>query len=82
MEFGYRAVFIAVPPSVRSYVNRDTNAWKRKGLTDEKAREGGSFARSKRDRHRVSVTLKIEKNEGRGKREREREIGGAACVNR
>lgn len=79
MEFGYRAVFIAVPPtapSVTSYVNRDTNAWKRKGLTGERRGKG----RVSRDRNTTSVTLKIEKG-GRGKREekRGREIGAAAC---
>lgn len=68
MEFGYRAVFIAVPPtapSVTSYVNRDTNAWKRKGLTGERRGKG----RVSRDRNTTSVTLKIEKGGGeRGKK--------------
>lgn len=82
MEFGYRAVFIAVPPtapSVRSYVNRDTNAWKRKGLTDEKAEKGRGEFRAFETTSTTSVTLKIGKRGRRekkdnGKREREREL--------
>lgn len=81
MEFGYRAVFIAVPPtapSVRSYVNRDTNAWKRKGLTDEKAEKGRGEFRAFETTSTTSVTLKIGKRGRREKkddekRERERE---------
>lgn len=82
MEFGYRAVFIAVPPtapSVRSYVNRDTNAWKRKGLTDEKAEKGRGEFRAFETTSTTSVTLKIGKRGRREKkddekREREREL--------
>lgn len=66
MEFGYRRGFHR-GASVTSYANRDTNAWKRKGLTDEKAREG----RVSRDRN-DTTERDFENRKKEGEKERER----------